>query len=112
VVIWPEMLGSAEFEHGLDMPRLAADYQAFTGRVFGPPKVGTIAQFRKQLITFIPGQSPDSGANKVRSKGARSMEKGCKYTPEFKSEPVRLVVDTSRPIAEVGRLVGGPVYGV
>jgi hypothetical protein len=53
LVIWPEMLGSAEFEHGLDMPRLAADYQAFTGRVFAAPEPGTIAQFREQLITFI-----------------------------------------------------------
>ena len=60
MVIWPEMLGSAEFEHGLDIPRLATDYQAFTGRVFGispeppaPAAPPTIAEFREQLITFI-----------------------------------------------------------
>ena len=29
-----------------------------------------------------------------------------KFTPEFKSEAVRLVVDTSRPIAEVAREIG------
>ena len=33
-------------------------------------------------------------------------EKRRKYTPEFKSEAVRLVVDTSRPIAEVAREIG------
>jgi hypothetical protein len=54
MVIWPEMLGSPGFEHHLDMPRLAADYQAFTGRAFGaPPEPPTISQFREQLITFI-----------------------------------------------------------
>ena len=29
-----------------------------------------------------------------------------KYRPEFKAEAVRLVVDTSRPIAEVAREIG------
>jgi transposase-like protein len=33
-------------------------------------------------------------------------EKRRKYTPEFKSEAVRLVVDTSRPVAEVAREIG------
>jgi transposase len=33
-------------------------------------------------------------------------EKRRKYTPEFKSEAVRLMVDTSRPIAEVAREIG------
>jgi transposase-like protein len=33
-------------------------------------------------------------------------EKRRKFTPEFKSEAVRLVVDTSRPIAEVAREIG------
>jgi len=33
-------------------------------------------------------------------------EKRWKFTPEFKSEAVRLVVDTSRPIAEVAREIG------
>jgi len=33
-------------------------------------------------------------------------EKRRKFTPEFKSEAVRLVVDTSRPIAEIAREIG------
>ena len=33
-------------------------------------------------------------------------EKRRKYSPEFKTEAVRLVVDTSRPIAEVSREIG------
>jgi len=33
-------------------------------------------------------------------------EKRRKFTPEFKSEAVRLVIDTSRPIAEVAREIG------
>ena len=33
-------------------------------------------------------------------------EKRRKFTPEFKSDAVRLVVDTSRPIAEVAREIG------
>ena len=33
-------------------------------------------------------------------------EKRRKFTPEFKSEAVRLVVDTSRPISEVAREIG------
>jgi transposase-like protein len=34
------------------------------------------------------------------------LEKRRKYSPEFKTEAVRLVVDTSRPIAEVSREIG------
>jgi hypothetical protein len=34
VVIWPEHLGSAEFEAGIDQVALAADYQAITGKTF------------------------------------------------------------------------------
>ena len=34
-------------------------------------------------------------------------EKRRKFTPEFKSEAVRLVIDTSRPIAEVAREIAG-----
>src|SRR6478752_7317133 len=33
-------------------------------------------------------------------------EKRRKFTPEFKAEAVRLVIDTSRPIAEVAREIG------
>jgi transposase len=33
-------------------------------------------------------------------------EKRRKYSPEFKSEAVRLVIDTSRPIVEVAREIG------
>jgi len=33
-------------------------------------------------------------------------EKRRRFTPEFKSEAVRLVIDTSRPIAEVAREIG------
>lgn len=34
------------------------------------------------------------------------QEKRRKYSPEFKSEAARLVVETSRPIAEVARELG------
>ncbi len=33
-------------------------------------------------------------------------EKRRKYSPEFKTEAVRLVIETSRPIAEVAREIG------
>jgi len=50
----------------------------------------------------------DSRPNKVRPKWRiiDAREKRRKFTPEFKSEAVRLVVDTSRPIAEVAREIG------
>lgn len=34
VVIWPENLGTQEFADGVDMARLAADYEQLTGRAF------------------------------------------------------------------------------
>lgn len=34
VVIWPEVLGTSEFEAGVDLGALAADYEALTGRPF------------------------------------------------------------------------------
>ncbi len=37
VVIWPEQTGSAEFLAGVDLPALAADYTALTGRPFPAP---------------------------------------------------------------------------
>ncbi len=37
VVIWPEHLGRAEFQTGIDMQQLAADYQALTGEVLPMP---------------------------------------------------------------------------
>lgn len=37
VVIWPEHLGSAAFQQGIDLNALAADYQALTGRVLPIP---------------------------------------------------------------------------
>lgn len=33
-------------------------------------------------------------------------EKRRKFSPEFKAEAVRLVIDTSRPVAEVAREIG------
>ena len=48
MVIWPEMLGSAEFEHGLDIPRLAADYQAFTD-LHKPHSVNSVNSSRNAL---------------------------------------------------------------
>jgi hypothetical protein len=32
VVIWPEHLGTAAFEQGVDQAQLATDYQALTGQ--------------------------------------------------------------------------------
>lgn len=37
VVIWPEHLGSASFLNGVDLPTLAADYKALTGRTLPVP---------------------------------------------------------------------------
>jgi hypothetical protein len=37
VVIWPEHLGTAAFEQGVDQAQLAADYQALTGAPLGLP---------------------------------------------------------------------------
>jgi hypothetical protein len=37
-VIWPEHLGRAEFQAGIDMAQLAADYQALTGKVLPMPE--------------------------------------------------------------------------
>ena len=34
------------------------------------------------------------------------LERRRKYTPEFKDEAARMVVETSRPIAEVVREIG------
>lgn len=34
VVLWPEVLGTREFENGVDLSHLAADYEQLTGRPF------------------------------------------------------------------------------
>lgn len=34
VLLWPEVLGTAEFEQGIDLSALAADYEQLTGRSF------------------------------------------------------------------------------
>jgi len=43
VVVWPEHLGTTEFEQGINLQQLAADYQAITGEtlVIPPPAPGT-----------------------------------------------------------------------
>jgi hypothetical protein len=38
VVIWPELLGSAEFLQGVDLTQLATDYQTLTGSVLDLPQ--------------------------------------------------------------------------
>jgi hypothetical protein len=38
VVIWPEYLGTTEFEQGVDQAQLAADYQALTGNPLALPQ--------------------------------------------------------------------------
>lgn len=37
VVIWPEHLGTVQFQQGVDLAQLAADYKALTGRVLPVP---------------------------------------------------------------------------
>src|ERR1700712_387087 len=37
VVIWPENLGSAQFQHGINLTQLLADYRAITGRTLVLP---------------------------------------------------------------------------
>jgi hypothetical protein len=36
-VIWPEHLGTTEFEQGINLQQLAADYQAITGQTLVIP---------------------------------------------------------------------------
>jgi hypothetical protein len=42
VVIWPEHLGTTEFEQAVDQAALAADYLALTGRPFPEPAPGPV----------------------------------------------------------------------
>jgi len=72
VVIWPEHLGTTEFEAGIDLSQLAADYQDITGNVLPiptpvpptptptptpvpptPPPPGFIAEFEKIWHAFV-----------------------------------------------------------
>jgi len=64
-VIWPEQLGTIEFEQGVNSTQLAADYQAITGRVLQIPPAP-----QPPAPTPTPNPSPGciSGAlNQVRS---------------------------------------------
>jgi hypothetical protein len=40
IVIWPEHLGTKEFEQGVDLAQLQADYQALTGSPLVLPPSG------------------------------------------------------------------------
>jgi hypothetical protein len=45
VVVWPEQLGTTEFEQGINLKQLAADYQAITGQMFVVPPKPSSASF-------------------------------------------------------------------
>jgi hypothetical protein len=61
VVIWPELLGTEEFDKGLDISALAADYQQLTGRPFPSlptpvppaPPAPSDAAFRAKVAEFV-----------------------------------------------------------
>jgi hypothetical protein len=56
VVVWPEMLGTTEFEQGVDLSALAADYEALTGRPF--PSLPAPEPEPMPLPTPAPTPSP------------------------------------------------------
>lgn len=60
VVIWPEALGNRQFLDGVDLARLAADYEQLTGRPFpsltpptAPPAPDAPGEFEAALATFV-----------------------------------------------------------
>lgn len=98
VVLWPEVLGSTEFEAGVDLSALAADYEALTGRPFpaipdtppappappvSPPVAPPVAPpasdaaFRAQLATFVGQAQAYLGATEGAGfPGARLPHRG------------------------------------
>ena len=86
LVIWPEHLGTVEFQAGVDQVQLAADYQALTGQPFpitptptpvpvpgpgpapapGPGPVDPATQADLTLVEVLDpwAQGPHTGANK------------------------------------------------
>lgn len=60
VVIWPEHLGSATFEQGIDQAKLAAAFEALTGRPFPPP--GVPAPAPPPPVPPQPAPAPPPGA--------------------------------------------------
>ncbi|MFF3159172.1 transposase, partial [Streptomyces sp. NPDC057910] len=51
---------------------------------------------------------PDSGPTTVGlfGKGSRLSQKRRKFTPEYREEAVKMVIETSRPVAQVARELG------
>lgn len=67
VVLWPEVLGTAEFEQGVDLSALAADYEQLTGRKFpaiepeptpGPPAPAPAPQPQPEPPAPAPSPEP------------------------------------------------------
>ena len=54
VVIWPEHLGTTEFEQGMNLKQLAADYQAITGNTLNlpqpPQRIGVLTTAGDALV--------------------------------------------------------------
>ncbi|MGA7192128.1 MAG: hypothetical protein WBW94_00755 [Anaerolineales bacterium] len=57
-VIWPEQLGTTEFEQGINLTQLAADYQALTGKVLQIPVAPTPAPVPSPSPTPTPAPAP------------------------------------------------------
>jgi hypothetical protein len=84
VVVWPEHLGTKEFQQGIDLNALAADYLFFTGRPLPLP-----------TPTPIPVPTPGSGCNilakyirmamtdKVLSQDARFVRAAKKFAEDL-----------------------------
>lgn len=60
VVIWPEHLGTVEFQQGVDVSALAADYQAITGKAFPAVVPPAPSPTPTPTPTPTPGPSPAS----------------------------------------------------
>jgi hypothetical protein len=65
VVIWPEHLGSREFQAGVDLPAFAADYTAITGKPFPAPVPPVPAPTPAPTPTPVPPPAPDANPDDV-----------------------------------------------
>ncbi|BEP15189.1 hypothetical protein acdb102_35000 [Acidothermaceae bacterium B102] len=66
VVIWPEHLGTKQFQTGIDLTKLAADYQALTGRPLVIPQPSTQDNWRLcskcESLVFAGASTPGACA--------------------------------------------------
>lgn len=80
VVIWPEHLGTAAFEQGVNGQALAADYHALTGGTIvipppppPPPTIDPAVLALHSDATVAWANAPHSGANKAAATAVRAL---------------------------------------